>query len=175
MRVQAQRLGDHLVVVAAEHEVEGEQHVERLAVQRVEVEVVRGHLQDVLVLGVGGLQVRRVDVAGAEPARLQRHPAVAALLAVLLQDVLAVLAAVEVGHLRVGLAQAVEEVQDRLPARGQVHLGVQVDVDPEVVAQGAVGFIPGSFAGAAGTDGGRSGGITPHCSVRTGGECKPRQ
>jgi len=53
----------------------------------------------VLVEQVGGLQFGRVDEAGAEAARLQRDPAVTALLAILLQDELAALARVEVGQL----------------------------------------------------------------------------
>jgi len=47
-------------------------------------------------------------------------------------------AALEVGHLRERLLHAVEKVQDRLSAGGQLHLGVQVNIDPEVVTQGAI-------------------------------------
>ena len=137
-RVQPQGLGDDLVVVAREGEVEGEQHVHRLAVERLEADVRRRHVQDALVVVVRGLDLGRVDVAAAQAAGLQRGPAVAALFAVLLQHELAAVAVVEVAHLRERLAQAVEKVKHSLPAGRQWHFGVEMNIDAEIVAQGAI-------------------------------------
>src|SRR6266852_2789959 len=92
-----------------------------------------------LVLFVNRLQSRWVDVTAAYAARFQRYPTVAALFAVFLQNELAVFPTVKIGHLRVGLADAIEKVQHGFPARGQLHFGVEVDVHPEIIAQGAIG------------------------------------
>src|SRR5205807_986122 len=86
-----------------------------------------------------GFERGRVDVATADAAGFQCDPAVTALLAVLLQDELAVFAALEIGHLWIGLAETVEEMQHGLTARGQLHLGVDVGIYPEIITQGAVG------------------------------------
>ena len=47
-------------------------------------EMVGRDFQHFFVLSIRGLQVRRIDVAAADAAVLQRHPSVAALLAILL-------------------------------------------------------------------------------------------
>jgi hypothetical protein len=80
--------------------------------------VVRCQFQNPLVLGVGVFEIGRVDVARTDPLRFQRDPPVTALLAVFFQHKLAVVAAVEVGHLRERLLETIEEVQHRFPIRG---------------------------------------------------------
>ena len=66
-RADAQRLGDQLVMVAVEVEVEAEHHVERLAVEDADGQQVRGQLQDQLGAGRRRLRGSGVDVARGQP------------------------------------------------------------------------------------------------------------
>src|ERR1700730_6900907 len=104
-------------MLADECKVESKQDVQRFAIQRAEVKVVRSQFKDMLMLLIHHLQGRRVDVAAADAARFERDPAVAALLSIFFEDELPIFTAIEVGHLRLGLTKAVEEVQDGFAAR----------------------------------------------------------
>ena len=134
-RVRRQGLGDHLVVVALEAKSK-----ENTTSSDSQFSAVRSRWYGArsstrsccrsASSRVAGL-VKRAD----QPPRVEGHRSHAVLLAVLLQDELAGLPALELGHLRERFLNRVEEVQDRLGRVREVHLGVQVDVDPEVVAQ----------------------------------------
>ena len=80
----------------------------------------------------------RVDLARANPARLDRTPAIGALVFVFFEDEVAPLAAIEVPHRRVGLLDSLEEVQDGLAIGRQFHLRAEIHVDVEIVAQGRI-------------------------------------
>ena len=108
-------------------------------VQAAEVEVVGRDFEDALVLSVGVFEGGRVDKARAQPAALEGHPAVAAVFAVFFQDIIARLPPFEIRHAGEGLLQSLEKVQHGLATGREVHLGVDVDVDAEVVTKGAVG------------------------------------
>ena len=83
-----------------------------------------------------------IHLARAEPPRLDRHPAVGFLLLVPLQDQVAVLPRVEVPQLREPLLHLLEEVQDRVAVVGQLHLGIEVDVDVKVVRVANISIHP---------------------------------
>jgi hypothetical protein len=127
-------------MVAVVHEVKGEEDVEGLAIQWVEIEVIRGDLEHVFVELVGWFEVGRVDETAAQPAFFEGDPTIAALFAVFFQNIFPALPTIEVGHLGKRLLQPVEVVKDRLPAGGEVHLRVEVDVDPEIITQRAIGI-----------------------------------
>ena len=107
--------------------------------------VAESQLASVAVLGNIARQFAevRVNLRSFLLATDQRHRAAARegfeeddrTLTRLLQHVLARIPPLKVGHLGKGLLDAVKEVQDGLPPLGQLHLGVQVGVDAEIVAQ----------------------------------------
>lgn len=132
--VGGEGLGDDLVVVALVHEVEVVEHIQCVGVDRVNAEVVRGHLQQLLVLGVGVFHRRRVDEAGGEASAVDVDEAVAAAVAVFFEGELVGVPLLEVGHAGVELANGVEEVEDGVAAVGQVHFAGEVHGHAEVVA-----------------------------------------
>jgi hypothetical protein len=92
--------------------------------------------------GVGLEEARQAGALGhlgKQGQVVARHPAIAALLAVLFQHILARFPAIEVGHLRAGFLNRVKEMQHRLAVVGKVRLGVYVHIGTEVVAQRTVG------------------------------------
>jgi len=135
----AEGLGEEGVVVATKREVEAEEHVDRLAVERAHREEGRGQVEHQPVLLQHRLQRRRIHLARAESLRLHGGPAVAALFLVLLENVVALVAAVELSHRGKLFLHALEVVQDRLPLGREFHLRGQIHVDVEIVGQGRVG------------------------------------
>ena len=81
-----------------------------------------------------------IDVARANPPRLDRAPAVAAAVLVFFEDEVALFAGVEVPHLRILFLHLLEVVQDRLAAARELHLGAEIHVDVVVVSQRVVGI-----------------------------------
>ena len=94
------------------------------------------------MLAVGVLERLGVDLARAEPPRLDRQPAIRLLLLVPLQHQVAVLPRVEVPQLGERLLHLLEEVQDRVAVGGQLHLGVEVHVDIEIIGVAAIAIHP---------------------------------
>src|SRR5947209_6530796 len=134
-------------MIAGVEEVEREEDIERLAVERREIEMERGRLEKSLVLPVRGGQVGRIDVPRAEAMPLEADPAVGSLVVVFFEDEVAVLARLEVGELREDLLQTVEEVEDGLAFFGELHLRVHVNGDAEVIRKRAE-FVHDASSGA---------------------------
>jgi hypothetical protein len=134
-RPHAQGLGQQGVVVAAVGEVEAEEHVEGLAVERAHRQEGRRQVEHQPVLFQDRLQRRRIHLPRAETLRLHGGPAVAALVLVLLENIVPLVSAVELPHRRELLLHPLEVVEDRLPLRREFHLRRQVHVDVEVVGQ----------------------------------------
>ena len=100
-------------------------------------------VQHQLVLPVGVLQRLGVGVPRAEPPRLDRQPAIRLLLLVSLEDQVAVLPRVEIPQLRKAFLHLLKKVQDRVAVARQLHLGVEVDVDIEIVGVATIAIHPG--------------------------------
>ena len=82
-----------------------------------------------------GVERRRIHLARAEPFGLDRRPAVSALVLVLLQHEIPLVAAVELPHGREALLNTLKEVEDRLPLARKIHFSGQVHVDVEIVGK----------------------------------------
>ena len=83
-----------------------------------------------------------IDLPRAQPARLDRQPAMRFLLLVPFQHQVAVLPRVKVPQLREPLLHLLEEVQDRVAVVRQLHLGVEVDVDVKIVGIANIAIHP---------------------------------
>ena len=103
---------------------------------------VRGQFQDHPVLVVGVLEGFGIDVAGGQAPGLDRQAAVRLLLLVPLEDEVAPLARGEVAEFGEPLLHLLEKVEHGISAGGELHLGVQVDVDVELVALGQIPVHP---------------------------------
>ena len=106
------------------------------------VNKMRGQLQDQLVLAKGVFQRLGIDMPRAQPARLDRQPAMGFLVLIPFQDKVAVLPRVKVPQLRESLLHLFEEMQDRVAVVGQLHLGVEVNVDVKVVGIANIAIHP---------------------------------
>ena len=74
-------------------------------------------------------------IVGRRRSRLDRDPAVVSLLLVLFENEIARLARVEIAHRRVGFLHPLEESQNRFARGRQGHLGVEVEIDVEIIRQ----------------------------------------
>ena len=83
-------------------------------------------------------------MARAEPAGLDRTPAVAAAVLVLFEYEVSLFAAIEIAHCRVVLLDALKVVQDRLAVVRQFHLRAEIHIHIEVIAQGVVSIHAGT-------------------------------
>ena len=81
-------------------------------------------------------------MARAEPPRLDREPAIGLLFLIPFEDEVAVLPRVEVPELGEPLFHLLEEVQDRVAVVGQLHLGIEVDVDVKIVGVATIAIHP---------------------------------
>ncbi len=134
-RARSQGLGDQLVVIAAVGEVEAEQQIQGLAVQRADRQHVGSNFQHQAVQLQGVFGRRGIDLARTDAAVFQGHPAVATQALVFLQDKIAFFAAVKVSHRGISLLQPLEKMQYRFTVRREIHLGAQRDVHIKIVAQ----------------------------------------
>src|SRR5688572_31620487 len=122
-------------MIPAEIQVETEEHLEVLDLERTDAEVIRSEFEEELVQPHRVLERRRVHVAADQPAGFQPHPAVAPGPAVFFQVEVAVVVLPELGHVREFLLDALEEVQHRLPVVREVQLRVQPHVDVEILTK----------------------------------------
>ena len=132
-RIDSQGLGHQLIVVAPVGKVESEEQVQRFAVQGTDREHIRRQLQHQPVLIHCPLDVFRIDLSGTESPGFDGAPTIVSLILVFLEDEIPPVAAEEVPHGRVRLLYALEEVEDRLPIGGQLHLRAEIGIDVEIV------------------------------------------
>ncbi len=85
------------------------------------------------MLAISLFQRLGIRMPRAQPARLDRQPAIHFLVLIPLEDKVSVLPRVKVSQLREAFLHLFEKVQDRVPVAGQIHLGIEVNVDIKVV------------------------------------------
>jgi len=125
-------------VVAAIREIETEQQVESIAVERADRKGVGRKFKDVLVLFERRVDVVTVHMSRTNTPWLDAAPAIGTLVLILFEHEIPLIAAIEIPHRGVFLLHLLEEMQHGLAVLREVHLGAEIHVDVEIVAIRAV-------------------------------------
>src|SRR5207248_2531206 len=97
-RIGIKAFDDNVIVIAAERQIESEEHFQMLDLQCADAQVIRSQLEQELVEAKGIVEVGRVDVAADESLGFEANPAIAAVFAIFFKIEIAVVVAAELRH-----------------------------------------------------------------------------
>src|ERR1041385_5388214 len=126
---------DDVVVIAAEREIESEEHFEVLDFKRADAQVIGSEIEQEAMELEGIVERRRIDVAADQPAGFEAHPAIASGAAVFLEIEIAVVVSTELPHGGEFLLHTFEKVENGLAVVGKIQLRVDAHVDVEILAE----------------------------------------